>query len=363
MKKNRAVTIRDIAKLAGVSHSTVSRALNDSPLVSEYTKQKIRDLAENLQFSFNTGARSLRGGQTGIVAVIYPAAFDAFGSSLYAQQLLLDLRRALEALELDTILIGAYNDDTGESHVRRLIRQNRVDGFLLIHGGLRREDYRLIRENGLPLVQLHTPPRFTPLEELDSFLTDNEEGGYLATRHLLETGARTIITLQMEGAGRPSPAGLRGESDARTAGYRRALEEAGLPFDPALFRSCPCDFQAAYRLVHREPELFRRADGLFAQADILAFGVLTALKEQGVTIPEAMKIVGFDDSPLCLLPEPQLSTVHQPRQGLSRQAARRLKALLDGEATDPKIRCLLSPTLVVRGSSASAQETPRSEHR
>ena len=356
MERNRVVTIRDIAKLAGVSHSTVSRALNDSPLVRGETKEKIRSLADELQFSFNAGARSLRGVQTGVVAVIYPAAMDVFGSSLYVQQLFLEIRWALEAEELDAILIGAYNDGTGESHVRRLIRQSRVDGFLLIHGEILREDYRLIRDSGLPLVQLHIPPRHIPLGEVDCFLTNNEEGGYLATRELLKRGGRRIITLRMREDPRPSPSAHPGESDDRTAGYRRALEEAQIPFDPALVRECPCSFPGAYRLVYREQELFRRGDGLFAQADILAFGALTALKELGVAVPDRMKIVGFDDSPLCLLPAPPLSTIHQPREELARRAVGRLKELLEGIDPEVKHRRRLSPSLVVRESSLSHGE-------
>ena len=286
------------------------------------------------------------------MAVIYPAFMDIFGSSLYAQQLLLDLRRALEALELDTILISAYNDDTGESHVRRLIRQNRVDGFLLVHGGLRREDYRLIREQGLPLVQLHFPPKHTPAEDLDLFLTDNEEGGYLAARHLIQGGARTIAALQISRSFQLNPPEGGKEGAARTAGYRRALEEKGLGFDPVLVRPCPSDYQEAYGLVLREPDFFRRIDGLFAQADIIAFGVLAGLKELGISAPGDVSIVGFDDSPLCMMPTPSLSSIHQPREELSRKAAARLKALLEGSDTPPE-NYLLPPHLVVRGSSAS----------
>ena len=350
MKNGQSVTIRDIARMAGVSHATVSRALNGSPLVKDDTKEKIQSLAESLQFSFNTGARSLRGVQTGIVAVIYPAFMDVFGSSLYAQQLLLDLRRALEALELDTILIGAYNDGTGESHVRRLIRQNRVDGFLLVHGDLRQDDYRIIREHRLPLVQLHTPPRHAPEEEVDLFLTDNEEGGYQAARHLLERGARSIGTLQMCRTFQLPAPGEGGEGADRTAGYRRALEEGGIPFNPGLVRPCPCDYQEAYRLVLREPEFFSRIDGLFAQADIIAFGALAGLKELGLTVPGGIRIVGFDDSPLCQMPHPALSSIHQPREDLARAAAGRLKELLEGSERPPEKR-LLAPRLEARGSS------------
>ena len=374
--KTGAVTILDLARLAGVSHSTVSRALNGSPLVKEATRRRIQELADAHQFSFHTGARSLRGVRTGVVALIYPRVLDTFGSSLYTQQLFLELRRALEREELDTILVSAGNRETGESHVKRLIRQNRVDGFLIIHGGLSREDYTLIREQGLPAVQLHNPPGSIPRNEVDCFLTDNRAGGALAAGHLLERGCRRILTLAMAGGGSsgegdtapgrgtaegasgppaescaPPQKGEPGETAARTEGWRQALEEAGLTPREEDILSCPCDYQAAYRLVLREEKRFRRADGLFAQADILAFGAMTALKELGIAVPGRIRVVGFDDSPLALLPPGGLTTVHQPREELAAGAAARLKALLSGEPEEPRLNLLIPPVLTVRGSS------------
>ena len=115
-------------------------------------------------------------------------------------------------------------------------------------------------------------------------------------------------------------------------------------------RPCPCDYQEAYRLVLREPEFFSRIDGLFAQADIIAFGALAGLKELGLTVPGGIRIVGFDDSPLCQMPHPALSSIHQPREDLARAAAGRLKELLEGSERPPEKR-LLAPRLEARGSS------------
>jgi LacI family transcriptional regulator len=340
------VTIKDIARLAGVSHSTVSRALNGSSHVSAQTKAKIKAISERLHFEFNAGARSLSSKRSGIIGVIYNSGLDAFGSSLYTNQLFLDLRHNLERYSLDSILLQPYNPATGNSNIMRLIRQKKVDGFLIVDGGISKEEYEFADRNGLPVVQLHLAPAYYPKESLDCFFADNVAGGELACKHLIDVGCRNILTITSY-YGRETNT----EFTDRVLGYRQALERNGLSFDESLvFDAGLCSFEAGYTLVRSNEGLFQSVDGIFAQADIIAVGCIAALKELGIEVPRDVKVMGFDDCSICNMSRPAVSSVHQPREEMARRACERLHARLEGDK-GPHVQDVELPTLVVRGST------------
>ena len=347
---NPNITIKDIGRLVGVSHSTVSRALNDSPLVNAKTRERIKQVAKRLNFEFDAAARSLSSRKTGVIGVIYHSALDVFGSSLYTNQLFLDLRHELESYQLDSILLEAYNPKTGNSNISRLIRQNKVDGFLIVHAGISREDYDLIRSTGLPVVQLHLRTAYYPLDDLDYFMTDNVAGAAIACDHLIEQGCRRILTIAANYESEINP-----EFGDRVEGTMRSLESHGMSRDPALLVDVgDCSFEAGYRLVQERPELFEKVDGVFAHADIIAFGCVSALKERGISIPKELKVIGFDDCTLCNLIRPALSSVNQPREDLTRQACEHLNQLLQHESATTPVHVVLKPWLVVRDSTRLA---------
>jgi LacI family transcriptional regulator len=343
-RMNKKLTIKDIAKLAGVSHSTVSRALNDSPVVNEETRKKIKDLAQQVNFEFNAGARMLKNRHTGIVGLVYLASFDNFGSSLYINQLFTDLRHHLEIYELDALLIEAYHPETGQSNIRRLIRQNKVDAFIIVHPQIRKEDYQLILDSGHPMVHVHTLSDQTPKEFVDYYLTDNYAGGYKAGKFLVEKPVQEIITITVQKS-------FTDEFIYRTKGFRDALEESGLALPDENILNCKCDYRSAYSLVKAQKDVFRKTEAVFVQADIIAFGVLNALKEEGFKIPSDIQIIGFDDTPVCLLTDPQLTTVQQPRRAITEKACKRVNDLLKNEKEKSPIQERIEPELIIRGSA------------
>ncbi len=349
MKKK--ITIKDIAEIAEVDHSTVSRALNNSPRVSAETRKRIQEIARRMHFEFNAIGRSLSRGKSGNIAVIHSEDGDVFGTSQYFNLLFRSLRKDLERRKMDALILEAYNPETGESNIARLIRQNKVDGFLLVHAEIRREDYLMILESGKPMIQLHARPKYFSTEHLDYYFTDNVEGGRIATEHLISKGCRSIINLT--GCREPS-----GEFAMRLEGYKLALEQAGISFDPNLIFFNDCSYQSGYQTVYANQELFRESDGVFAQADIVAFGCLTALKELGIQPPRDILITGFDDTPLCLLPVPGITSVHQPVEELTKLACDRISHLLkyNTEKHAPAAgyqhdQQELKPWLVTRGST------------
>lgn len=347
LKSSANVTIKDIAKLIGVSHSTVSRALNDSPLVNEETRSKIKALAKKLNFEFDASARSLSNKKTGVIGVIYWGALEVFGNSLYTSQLFQDLRRQLENYQLDSILLTAHNPKTKNSNISRLIRQNKVDGLLIAHEGISRDDYELIFSSGLPVVHLHKKSIYSDLEALDYFITDNVAGARMACDHLFDQGCKKILTL----TSRPQMEANTEFAD-RVLGTRRSFENHGRPFDPEyLIDVGSISFESGYRLPYEHPELFDGVDGVFAHADVIAFGCLSALKEKGVPVPEAVKIIGFDDSSVCGLIRPMLSSIHQPREELARLACERIYRLINEDIGSSRVHAVLEPWLVEREST------------
>ena len=338
------VTIKDIAAVAGVSHSTVSRALNNSPQISESTKIKIKDIARTMNFEFNAGARSLSGRKTGNIAVVYQANYDQFGSSLYVSQLFIELRHFLERMDMDAILLEAYHPETGASNISRLLRQQKVDGFLIVHNNITRKDYDSIKRSELPVVQLHIPPMYCKKEELDYFFTDHVLGGRMATEHLIKKGCRKILTV------------LSNDFDSeefkqRTSGYKKALEENGIQFQEELVVAVDCTYLRGYNLFNTIPEILSNVDGIFFQTDIQAFGFLTAARERGINIPEDLKVVGYDDAPICESTIPQLTTIHQPRRKLAELACDRIIDLVNKRNNESRIQEVLFPSLVLRESS------------
>lgn len=355
MGGDRKITIVDIGRLAGVSHTTVSRALNGSPLVKSGTRQRILDIARRLDFHFDANARSLSGRSTGMIAVVYHSDFEIFGSSLYVNQLFLEVRHNLEKYELDMILVEATNPSTGNSNIRRLVREKKVDGLLIVHGGVSRADYELALDEGLPVINLHLEALHYPMEGLDYFLTDHFEGGRLGARHLIDRGCRRLLNITIEGR---KHSGVR-EIPDRTAGFLRGLEELGCPAGPESVVAIPsCSFEDAYALVQDRPDLFTGVDGVFASTDIIAFGCATGLKDQGLTIPSDLLLLGYDDAPVCSLAAPALSSVHQPREELAARACAHLRDLLDRPASERAVsgatHVVLPPYVVQRASTASS---------
>lgn len=337
------VTIKDIALLAGVSHSTVSRALNDSPQISLATKDKIKKIAKSMNFEFNAGARSLKGVKTGNIAVVYEAHTDQFGFSLYLNQLFTELRHVLERMDMDAILLEGYHPETGASNIDRLLRQQKVDGFLIVHDNITKEDYEGIKSAELPLVQIHMNPLYCDKKNLNYFFTDHKYGGRLATEHLISLGCKNIITV------RPNEVKSY-EYHNRTLGFKDALESAGLVYSERQIYFTNCGYIDGYDFFNAVASRLNEIDGIFFQADIIAFGFLSAASEKGIKIPEDLKVIGFDDAPVCESTNPRLSTIHQPRKELAAYACDRIIELINREKNEQLTQKIISPTLILRDS-------------
>ncbi len=338
--KKETVTIRDIARIAGVSHSTVSRSLNDSPLISEKTKERIQIIARDLNFAFNASAQSLSTNRTGTVGIIYPELFDTFGNSLYLGLLVQGLRHGFEKASLDSIGSFPLNHYTGESNIRKLISRKKIDGLLIIHPEIPAEEWEYIRSSEIPFVVLHFKPRSYDYSWMDYLFTDHVTGGYMATESLIDSGCRRILTLREDSR--------EIQYIERTKGYRKALDAHDIPFEEGLIVGGDCSFEFGFDTIMSMREQLSEIDGVFAQADLVALGAIEALKELRVEVPDSVKVIGYDDTELGKYFRPKLTTVHQPREEHARLACERLINLLDGVDVKPPMQEILSPLMIYR---------------
>ncbi len=327
-------TIKDIARIAGVTHSTVSRCLNNKPGVSESMRMEIKRIAEELDFEFNANARSLLTSKTGTIGIILNEEQGTHSLHIFTNSFLGYIRRKLEEEDLDTIITFSKNSFTGENNIIRLVRRRKVDGLILLTPRVGKETLRFLKVNRVPHIFSHQiPPDFPG--NAGAVYCDHREGGYLATRHLLQRGCRSILCLKRPEADE--------EFSQRTLGYEDALREAAIPLKKDLVLSREELDATAFD--------FSGIDGIFAHTDLLALGLMKELKRKNIHIPRDIALVGYDDIELCRLVDPELTSVRQPSKAISIRTCEKLIQQMNRE--DPKEEGpeILSPRLIPRGSS------------
>jgi len=332
----RIKNIKELAALAGVSTGTVSRALANSTLISKQTRDRIQALAAEHDFRPNVMARNLRIQRTGAVGVVIPLGHEAGQnvSDPFFMTILAHLADALSARSYDMLLSRIVPVD--DAWLDRFVDSGRVDGVIVIGQSNQTANLDRIAARYRPMAvwgghmdgQVHC-----------SVGTDNRRGGYIATRHLLERGSRRLAFF-----GDPDAP----EIGQRLEGCRKAMAEAGLAGGPAIL---PAHLIA--EAAHPEIAAFlgstaERPDGIVAASDVIAMSALRALSEQGLSAPDDVRVIGFDDLPLCQQTVPQLSSI---RQDIARGARELVDMLFRRIAGEETARVIMEPELVVRMSS------------
>ncbi|MFF9498693.1 LacI family DNA-binding transcriptional regulator [Streptomyces sp. NPDC014656] len=330
----RQSTLDEVAELAGVSRSVASRALNNAPHVSRAKREAVERAVRQLCYVPNPTARALATRQTGAAALVVSGEDPSIFADPFFAQVIVGASAALEDADLHLMLCLAASD-RGRKRVERLLRSKGADGVMLM--ALREGDplARVAEEAEMPVVFGGRPVGSDPRWYVD---VDNVGGARAATEHLITAGRTRVATI----CGRLDTEAGR----ARHRGYRDAMLAAGLdPYPPESGDFTESSGAAAMRaLLARHPDL----DGVFAAGDNMGAGALRALREAGRAVPGHVAVVGFDDLAVARLADPPLTTVSQPIEGLGREMARMLVALIDGRDPTP----LILPTrLVVRASA------------
>ncbi|MCG8350127.1 MAG: LacI family transcriptional regulator [Chloroflexales bacterium] len=333
-------TIRDVAQRAGVGLGTVSRVLNNSPLVSPETRQRVLEVIDELQYTPNPIARSLSLGKTLTIAVIAP-----FFTRPSVVERLRGIEAALANSGYNLVVFNIESAERRDACLREIPRKERSDGVLLISLPPRAEEISTIKLSGVPLVLIDT---YAP--GLPYVVIDNKVGGYIATRHLLELGHQRIAYVS-DPLEDPFSFGFTSSYD-RYQGYRKALREAGIIFHENYHVSGLHGRYEARRLAHALLSQPEPPTAIFAASDTQAMGVLEAARDQGVDIPGELSVIGFDD--IDVAEYLGLTTIRQP---LFESGVRGVEALLNlinaAEDWTATLVCeRLSVELVVRKTTA-----------
>jgi DNA-binding LacI/PurR family transcriptional regulator len=334
--RRRAAVMTDVARLAGVSHQTVSRVINGSPQVRSATRERVLTAMRTLDYRPNSAARALVTGRSQTLGVV------SFDTTLYgpATTLYSVERAAHDAGYLITIVsLEALDRDSVVSAVERLRLQG-VDGILVIAPLEGAGDALVDLPRDLPLVAVEAGPRGA----LPVVAVDQLAGASLATRHLLELGHRTVAHI--------AGPGDFVEASQRIQGWRSALEAAGAEAPPLLVGdwSPGAGYELGRRLLEELPDV----SAIFVGNDQMALGVLRALHEAGVAIPGQVSVVGFDDIPEAPYFTPPLTTVRQDFAEVGRRSLRLVLEMMESADGPPPSPALVAPELILRSSTARA---------
>ncbi|MDY7578782.1 LacI family DNA-binding transcriptional regulator [Herbaspirillum sp. RTI4] len=327
-------TIKQVARLAGVSFTTVSHVINDTRPVSAAARARVLAAVEQLHYVPSALARSLKSQHTGTIGLIIPN-----NTNPYFSEVALGIEDYCYRAGYSVILCNFGDDPARQRNYLNVLLGKRCDG--LIMAALGQADGELLHTKKIPVVLLDRAPRGHAFDAVD---VDHVAGGMLAAQHLLELGRHRIACI-----GGPEDILL---SRQRIEGVHIALEQAGLHLASALCRNADFTsmggYQQASSLLCLPP--LQRPDAIFCCNDLMAIGVLRAAAEAGIAVPQALAVVGFDDIDLAQFVHPALTSVSQNARALGRMTAQCLLARI-ADPDLPLQQHRIMPQLHVRASS------------
>jgi DNA-binding LacI/PurR family transcriptional regulator len=331
------VSIKDIARAARVSHSTVSRALRNSPLVNAETRELVCKIAEQQGYSVSAAARSLVTGRSNTLGVVVTSISNPFAGEIVA-----GIEEFALAHGYSIILSTSHADPAREMRAVQSLHENRVDGILVNSSRVGRLYLPLLEEMRVPIVLINNEH---PGEFIHSVTIDNLRAGRDAARHLVQLGHQRIGYVG-------NRFGLQADTE-RFSGYRQIIDEADLGFAPELVAHGDGGPEAGMQATARLLALPDPPTAVYCYNDMQALGALRAVRERGLNVPRDVSVVGMDDLYLSSYTDPPLTTVQQPKQEMGRRAAQILLELLSGKT--PESHIMLPGKLVVRESTAPPQ--------
>ncbi|MEW6704136.1 MAG: LacI family DNA-binding transcriptional regulator [Pseudomonadota bacterium] len=327
-----AHTIRDVARIAGVSVATVSRALNGHENVTPETKARILAVAKELRFAPSGAARSLITRRNQAIGAVLP---DLHGE--YFSELIRGIDLAARAHDLYLLVSSSHGDSKAAANALHAMR-GRVDGLLVLWPGLDAEGLDADLSRDTPTVLINTHSRKT---SLPSLAVDNHGGAMAMVQHLVSLGHKRIAFI--------TGPDNNYEARERLRGSQEAAAEAGVQL-----QVIPGDFNEAsgHAAGRRIAQQHERPTAVFAGNDMMAIGCLSALSEAGLRVPQDISLAGFDDIPIARYITPSLTTVRARIADLGQLALERLVAEIEGNTRQAVLRQTLGVDLIVRHSTA-----------
>lgn len=328
-------TMRDVAKQAGVSPTTVSRVINRSGYVSQETRERVLAAIQELGYVPNVLARSLRSKQTKTLGLILADITNPFWTTVSR-----GAEDAANKAGFNVILCNTDESEDKQEQYLNVLLQKRVDGVLLVPASSATKAVGWVQSQGTALVVLD---RRVECAQVDVVRGDSEGGAYQLVRYLLSLGHERIAALS-------GPADVSTSAD-RVAGYRRALQEAGQGVQPDWVCYGHYSQASGYEMAQRALALTPRPTALFACNNFIAIGALRALRHAGLRVPEDVSVVSFDDLTSDLVIEPFLTVADQLAYEMGRQGTELLVERLTNRACDGCREVVLPTEIIVRGST------------
>lgn len=336
MKKK--YTIHDIAKKLNITASTVSRALNDHPRISEATKKAVQKVALKLNYRPNNIAAALRNGRSNIIGIIVPTVDRNFFASIVR-----GIEEIANASRYNVMICQSYDNYEKEVATVNTLLNARVDGIIASHAKETKDfDHFLkVREKGIPVILID---RTTDNLEVSQVVVDDFLAAFKATEHLIEQGCKRIAhftnTLKIN------------IYKERLRGYREALAAHGLPYDESLVVESNLQLEDGRNSMLKLLSLSKLPDAVFSASAYGIMGALQVLKEKGIKVPQEVALIGFTNEPFTSFSEPALSTVEQHSVRMGNAAAEIfLEEIGDEEKKFIPQKIVLKPELIIRESS------------
>ncbi|EDP59360.1 substrate-binding domain-containing protein [Vibrio sp. AND4] len=328
-------TMKDIAKLAGVSTSTVSHVINNNRFVSEEISERVNTAAKELNYHApSVLARSLKMNRTKTIGMLVTTSTNPFFGEVVK-----GVERSCYQKGYSLILCNTEGDNERMRDSINTLLQKRVDGLILMCSSLEGERIDVFeRYPDIPVVVMDWGPMlFTSDKIQDNSLL----GGYLAAKYLIDCGHQEVgcITGPLS----------KHQAHMRYEGYKRAMIEANLAFNPNWIIESDFECEGGYRALKKMMARGRLPSSIFVSNDMMSMGVINAANELGIQIPEKLSIIGYDDIHIAKFMSPSLTTIHQPKYRLGQAAVETLLRKLDNKSDEAQV-VQLEPTLVERKS-------------
>lgn len=337
MKK---LTIDQISKLAGVSQATVSRVINDYPHIRPEVREKVQRIIDETGYQPNVVARSLASDHSNAIGVIIPSAVQELFTDPYFPRLMQGISQTATARDLTLTLFIFHTREEEKRTIRSVINTGLLDGLIIAANHKDLAFVPLLLEKKMPFVLIGRPHE---MEDRITFVnTDNINGAYTATKHLIKLGYERIgiITVFRNTAGYD-----------RYEGFRRAMTDHGKPIFEELVATGNFTTDSGYQAM--KEILPGKPDAVFACSDAMALGAMRAIREAGLQIPHDIAVIGYDDLPFANQAEPPLTTIHQPIKETGAAAVETLIDILGNNAT-AQCRVVAPNQLMVRESCGAA---------
>jgi len=325
------LTLKMVAEKAGVSVNTASRAINNKPDINEKTKKRILEIAQELGYIRNSAAVALRTKKTRTIGVVIADNRNPF----YAE-VLNGMEIAAREKNYHIILANTQRDYKKEEEAINLLLAKRVDGLLITPVQDRDDDIKKLIEANIPFVVVG---RDFKNIEVDAVYNDEVKGGFLATDYLIKKGHKKIALVN--GFLYKSPA------RSRLEGYKKALNKYRIPLDDLLISAGDINMENGYERTRQMMEKNLDFTAIFAYNDMMAFGVMQAIKEKGLKMPQDIALVGYDDISFSSLISPTLTTIKLKKQELGVESVKLLFSRINGERKKIK-KVMLDVELIIR---------------